>query len=104
MFAAQQRVKEAHVAFPPALKMRAGLLISYFNASSKAFVPQRKIQFDIPQLVAKLTRLQGLIRHCGPDFGKHSADPFRLRRKASLPRKIGAFGPFYNANLQRGVS
>ena len=61
MLAAQQRVQEAHDAFPPAVKKRAGLLISYFNASSKAFVPQRKIPFVAGRLVAKLTRSQTLL-------------------------------------------
>jgi hypothetical protein len=81
MFAAQQGVKEAHDAFPPAVNLRAGLLISYLNASSKAFVAQRKIRFYTRQLVAKLTPRRRLKQASRKNLAEALEGPLRALRK-----------------------
>jgi hypothetical protein len=57
MFAPQQGVQKAHSALSQRAKSGAGLLISYFNASSKAFEQQRYFRFGGPVLVVKARRV-----------------------------------------------
>lgn len=62
MFAAQQGVQKTHDALSQRANECTGLLISYFNASSKAYEGQRDFPLVEPILVAKLRRVRNELR------------------------------------------